>query len=565
MGHTRRRRNTRSSSKKAKARALNSRRRSSVVKKKTPTRTRRTIARLRTPVTRKFPLTKYTPAPKGRGTVPPPKPKTVPAKPVVLSAAARKRARSRRNKPVIRTTVLSAAQRKRNRNKSRVVKRVINKTPAQVKRNKRDRGFTKVTRVPPTFTPAVPVSRRAGRIVTKPGFRGARDIAGGFVGADVAQSFITQSQAEFDAQRAQYTMGGNDFNQRTRDLILAGQDRDIPIGNVFNRPDLPEPRPTVPSNPKDVVVNGSTFLNGKPISGVILKENGNTDGTRSPASRRYNIKSLLGAGKTFTAEHNKYKTDEYYTIKAVVKNETITTQVPVPPDDFVNPSFIQGGLRPFEQNRFSIGPGRESGFGGMYQGAAGRIQRQAEQMRRQAEQARLKPRFKTVTRTVEKTLIEWNYYKGGKLVNSSSVVPGQQYNAKFNFTEIIVPDDSIKDSPDDDTTPTDPVKPNPKPNPRPELLILHESNDNVRDLYAAAVNGDNVAQINGDTFKSKDAFQITLQAKQPSRYTISGYRVLRGSITGDQDTAGFQNYDVQELNITIDRPTTIIILSLIHI
>ena len=66
-------------------------------------------------------------------------------------------------------------------------------------------------------------------------------------------------------------------------------------------------------------------------------------------------------------------------------------------------------------------------------------------------------------------------------------------------------------------------------------------------------------QINGDTFKSKDAFQITLQAKQPSRYTISGYRVLRGSITGDQDTAGFQNYDVQELNITIDRPTTIII------
>ena len=50
-------------------------------------------------------------------------------------------------------------------------------------------------------------------------------------------------------------------------------------------------------------------------------------------------------------------------------------------------------------------------------------------MRRQSQSARLKPRFKTVTRTVEKTLIEWNYYKDGKLVNSSSIVP-QNYTTK---------------------------------------------------------------------------------------------------------------------------------------
>ena len=51
---------------------------------------------------------------------------------------------------------------------------------------------------------------------------------------------------------------------------------------------------------------------------------------------------LLGNGKTITANLNNYQTTEYYTIRAVTKNETITTQVPVPPDDFVNPSFIIG-------------------------------------------------------------------------------------------------------------------------------------------------------------------------------------------------------------------------------
>ena len=42
------------------------------------------------------------------------------------------------------------------------------KALTRVKRNKRDRGFTKVTRVPTRFRPADTVSRRAGRIVTRP-------------------------------------------------------------------------------------------------------------------------------------------------------------------------------------------------------------------------------------------------------------------------------------------------------------------------------------------------------------------------------------------------------------
>ena len=58
---------------------------------------------------------------------------------------------------------------------------------------------------------------------------------------------------------------------------------------------------------------------------------------------------------------NNYQTTEYYTIRSY-QNETITTQVPRPPDDFVNPSFIIGGLKPMEDRRFRVGVNNR--FGG---------------------------------------------------------------------------------------------------------------------------------------------------------------------------------------------------------
>ena len=166
---SRRRRRQRAANARAKARSIAARRRSSVVKKKTPTRTRRTIARLRTPITRKAPITRRTTSTRTRrkitSTARKTRRRTVAAKPVVPTAAQRKRARRR---AVIRTTVPTAAQRKRARTKQSR-RRVVNSY--WVKRNKRDRGFTKVTRVPTRFRPADTVSRRAGRIVTRP--RGA--------------------------------------------------------------------------------------------------------------------------------------------------------------------------------------------------------------------------------------------------------------------------------------------------------------------------------------------------------------------------------------------------------
>ena len=47
-------------------------------------------------------------------------------------------------------------------------------------------------------------------------------------------------------------------------------------------PPTPSPIPnTVPSNPKDVVVNVSTFVNGKPFGGAEITENGRRTGQRS--------------------------------------------------------------------------------------------------------------------------------------------------------------------------------------------------------------------------------------------------------------------------------------------
>ena len=543
---SRRRRRQRAANARAKARSIAARRRSSVVKKKTPTRTRRTIARLRTPITRKAPITKRTTSRRTRrkitSTARKTRRRTVRAKTVVPTAAQRKRARRR---TVIRTTVPTAAQRKRARTKPTVRRRVVNKA-TRVKRNKRDRGFTKVTRVPTRFRPADTVSRRAGRIVTRP--RGALtspfelDVQGD---QSPTTFFDRRNQS---GRRLAGERGGGVF---TRDSDGLPVDDGVPRGD--RRPPTPTRIPnTVPSNPKDVVVNVSTFVNGKSFGGAEITENGRKTGQRSNASLRYNIKMLLGNGKTITANLNNYQTTEYYTIRAVTKNETITTQVPVPPDDFVNPSFIIGGLKPMEDRRFRVGPNNR--FGGGFARDTGMTQ--LYNMRRQAQQARLKPRFKTVTRTVEKTLIEWNYYKDGKLVNSSSIVPGQNYNAKINFSKVIGPVDDINDTPDDDFTPTNPDKP--PVVKKPELLIIPQG-DFPNDLYAASVNGNNVSQIGGDTFKSKDAFQITLQAKQPSRYTISKFKVLRGRIDNENSGKGFQDYDVQELNITVDQPTTILI------
>ena len=477
---SRRRRRQRAANARAKARSIAARRRSSVVKKKTPTRTRRTIARLRTPITRKAPITKRTTSRRTRrkitSTARKTRRRTVRAKTVVPTAAQRKRARRR---TVIRTTVPTAAQRKRARTKATVRRRVVNKA-TRVKRNKRDRGFTKVTRVPTRFRPADTVSRRAGRIVTRP--RGALtspfelDVQGD---QSPTTFFDRRNQS---GRRLAGERGGGVF---TRDSDGLPVDDGVPRGD--RRPPRPSPIPnTVPSNPKDVVVNVSTFVNGKTFGGAEITENGRKTGQRSNASLRYNIKMLLGNGKTITANLNNYQTTEYYTIRAVTKNETITTQVPVPPDDFVNPSFIIGGLKPMEDRRFRVGPNNR--FGGGFARDTGMTQ--LYNMRRQAQQARLKPRFKTVTRTVEKTLIEWNYYKDGKLVNSSSIVPGQNYNAKINFSKVIGPVDDINDTPDDDFTPTNPDKP--PVVKKPELLIIPQG-DFPNDLYAASVNGNNVS------------------------------------------------------------------------
>ena len=155
-------------------------------RRKTPTSIRRTIARIKTPVSRKRPIapkaiTRTTrakinssvkkvrinipriPLPRGRGTVPPPKPV--------------------KTKPVRRTTVRRGAFGRKTRGRSTVVRRVIPKpvTPP-VKRNKTDRGFTRATNPKPASygapfnTPRTsPISVRASGVGIQP--RGVDDAA----------------------------------------------------------------------------------------------------------------------------------------------------------------------------------------------------------------------------------------------------------------------------------------------------------------------------------------------------------------------------------------------------
>ena len=554
MGRRRRRRRRQAAAKRqARARLLARRRRASVVKKKTPTRTRRTISRLRTPIARKRSITKKRVTSgtrsKIRRTAIKVRKKTR-KRPIRVATPTPPR-RRRRTTPVVRKTI----RRNRGRGAASVVRNIV--TNRQVKRNKRDRGFTRIGLDRVRNRPTNPISTRVGR-------RATRITAPPRIGLDRFRGEL-QTGGRLAGERGQGFVRDDSFNRRDRDLVLAGNaDRDGVLGggNIPGGPaprvDLPEPRPTVPSSPKDVVVNVTATRNGKFTNGAIVTENGRSASVSTPGALRYNIKMLLGSGKTISAKLNNYQTDEYYTIRAVVKNETITTQVPVPPDDFINPSFITGGLNPFEQGRF--GGDR---FGGGPAGArfgqtgfASQANQQLIRMRQQAQQARLKPRFKTVTRSVEKTVIEFNYYKNGKLVNASSLPVGQNYSANINFSKISVPNDDIKDTPDDDFTPTDPDIPPARP--KPELLVIPQG-DFPNDLYAASVNGNNVSQIGGDTFKSKDAFGITLQAKQPNNYTIRQFKVLRGRIDNENSGKGFQDYDVQELSITIDQPTTILI------
>ena len=281
---SRRRRRQRAAKSRARARSLAARRRSSVVKKKTPTRTRRRIARLRTPITRKAPITRRTTSTRTRKKITSTARKTrsrYKKRTTTPTAAQRKRARARRTRPVVRTTVPTAAQRKRARSRATTVRRrVVNKV-TRVKRNKRDRGFTKVTRVPTRFRPTNPVSKRVGRVPTsglQP--RGVQDAQREYlasIGRDRRTLDVQRDQSPttfFDRRRG----GGSPFNLRDRDLVLAGNaDRDgvlgggnIPGGTAPPRPTPISIPPTVPSNPKDVLVSAQTFLNGKRISGALI-------------------------------------------------------------------------------------------------------------------------------------------------------------------------------------------------------------------------------------------------------------------------------------------------------
>ena len=75
-----------------------------------------------------------------------------------------------------------------------------------------------------------------------------------------------------------YLKGGGVF---TRDSDGLPVDDGVPRGEYTRWTNTnTNTKCTVPSNPKDVVVNVSTFVNGKPFGGVEITENGRRTGQK---------------------------------------------------------------------------------------------------------------------------------------------------------------------------------------------------------------------------------------------------------------------------------------------
>ena len=365
------------------------------------------------------------------------------------------------------------------------------------------------------------------------------------------------------------------FNLRDRELVLAGNtDRDgiigggnLPGGVPAPRVDRPEPRPTVLDLPnKEINISVTSTPSGAELYLNGVKQNAKV----TPSVIGFSSKELIGVRKTLTVKKNGYRSNEAYSISGRIK-ETVTTKtrkVQLPPDDFVTPSFIVGGLTPFEQGRFKPADvGRFGGgarFGGLNERDTGMTRLYG--MRQQAEQARLAPRFvdEKYEEVKKEFLFDIIHYVDGKVKNSANDQNIQDLvqTAHFDLVKNSTGGPDLKDIPDDNDTTRDD---GPPPTPVPELLVLTGDIDNadgseVTQLYSGVVNGTNVQRINSNTFKGErgSPFSVTLQATDPSSVRIKYFNVLTGSIVSE-DSKGFDSVPAQELTIDVSRPVTVVI------
>ena len=428
-----------------------------------------------------------------------------------------------------------------------------------------DRGFKDVVKVPlPVRKPIISNPRVPARVQNR--IRNAFGMDGR----------SPEEQNYLQTMRDRGVNLGRQINIQRRDPSSIIGDRDLvqPFDTsslVLPNPDRPEPRPIPPRvndlPSKDVTVRVTSTPSGAEVLLNGVKQNVKL----TPSVLSFSAKSLIGTTKTLTVRKNGYRSNESYTITGKIK-ETVTIKtrrVQIPPDDYITPSFIAGGLTPFEQGRF--GGGDRFGGGPAFGGIAGNrlgmeSQAQIYRMRQQAEQARLKPRFKD-EKYEEKTKrfsFDLIHYVDGKVKNSAVDQDVQDLfqTAHFDLVQNSTGGPDVIDLPDDtDTTDDD----GPPPTPVPELLVLTGDLDNAdgseaTQLYSATVNGNNVQRISSNTFKARGGqpFSVTLQATDPSSVKIKYFNVLKGGIV-DEDSKGFEKVPAQELTIDVTKPITVVI------
>ena len=354
-------------------------------------------------------------------------------------------------------------------------------------------------------------------------------------GAGIEEKDLALAGEELrDARGQRYTSGVVKFDKGQQTTVIP---QIVPvIGQVLTV--------SVRSNPG----NCQVYINGLPQGMSKL----------TPTILTFGSKEVLGSGKTITVKRTGFTSNESYTVRGRVETKVEIKEKKVLDDafdDFVEPSFMTGGLKPLEEGRFLAG----EGFGGLL-GQGREADTGMTNMLRQNRISRNR-KYKTIREEIrkEKFVYDFIYRKNGKIVRTSSDVESLFQTANFTLTKEIVTDDGTDD--DDNTTRDD----GPPKKPVPELLVLTPQGDNpdgtpLTQAYGAVVNGNGVRRINGNTFKGTagTSFSVALRAKEPSQYRIKYFDVLKGQIV-DENTKGFERVNAQELNLDVDKPVTVLI------
>ena len=317
---------------------------------------------------------------------------------------------------------------------------------------------------------------------------------------------------------------------------------------------------------RDGVVN--VRVKSDPVDAEILVNGRSVSAGNTPGVLTFGRKEILDNPKTITVQKTGHASTTTYSIVGQMVEETFEKQISVPAFDDIGEqravdtmldqyarfgggtasSFEQAGLNPLMQGRFS-GQGSPEGnmlarMGGGIAGGAfspdGRSNVGGGLSGRGA--STIRNELRTITQSINKFKVKVTKRVNGQITNPGEFSESGVFDMFFQLGA--------------DAPPPDPVV--------PELLVLTPAGDNVdgselTQLYSATVNSSgDVQRIDSNTFKSTDAFNITIQAADSSQYRIKDFQLLKGRL-GDTDSVGFETIPANQLTLDVGGPMTLLI------